>query len=86
MSNIEQKIQFDGKSEIFKCYCGEHSYLEVTYDRVDDQYYVSITLHPTRFLERLKLAWKALRGIEFSSSNEVVIDGPDFRKYIKEIK
>jgi len=85
MTELKQKIQFENKSEVFKCYCGENSYLEFIYDKEDDQYYVTITLQPTRLLERLKLAWKALRGLEFSSANEVVIDGEDFRKYLKEV-
>lgn len=85
MTKIEQKIQFDSHSEVFKCYCGENSYLEFIYDKDDDQYYVNITIHPTRLLERLKLAWKALRGLEFSTSNEVIVDGPDFRRYLRTV-
>lgn len=86
MSKIDQTIQGNMDSHIFKCYCGENSYLEIVRDFEDDQRYISITMHPTRLKERLKLAWKALRGLEFSVSNEVVIDGDDINKVRKALE
>lgn len=77
MTRLDQKIQGDMETHVFKCYCGEDSYLVVTKDSKDDQLYISITKHPTRLVERLKLAWKSLRGLEFTTTNEVIIDGSD---------
>lgn len=86
MTKINQTIQGNLETHIFKCYCGENSYLEVMKDTDDKQIYINITLHPTRLSERLKLAWRALRGLEFSASNEVVIDGKDIGSLIRGIK
>lgn len=86
MTKINQTIQGNMDSSIFKCYCGENSYLEVIKDPEDKQIYISITLRPTRLRERLKLAYRALRGLEFTSSNEVVIDGDDIKELIKALK
>lgn len=83
MTKLEQKIQGDMESHIFKCYCGENSYLEITRDDDDKQFYLSISVSPTRLAERLKLAWKALLGLEFSTSNEIMIDYTDARMLIE---
>lgn len=80
MSRVDQLIQGNIPLDVFRCYCGESSYLEIMHDAEDDQFYIYITLSPTRLKERLRLAWKALRGIEFLASNEVIIDGSDIEK------
>jgi hypothetical protein len=82
MSKIDNTTQGRLDSYIFKCYCGEDSYLEVMQNPDDGEFYISITQHPTRLLERLKMAWKALRGIEFTSSNEVILLEKDANKLI----
>ena len=38
------------------------------------------------FFERLKLAWMAIRGLEFSVSNEIIIDNTDIKKLIKALE
>jgi hypothetical protein len=86
MSKVEQLIQGNMEYHIFRCYCGECSYLSIIQDSEDDQIYIEITLHPTRLTERLKLAWKALRGLEFLASNEVIIDGSDAEKLIEAVR
>lgn len=86
MSKINQVIQGGGEVHIFKCYCGEDSFLEFTGRKEDDEIYAQITIHPTRLGKRLKLAWKALRGLEFTASNSVIIDGKDLPKLIKALQ
>jgi hypothetical protein len=80
---LKQKIQGDMDSHVFKCYCGEYSYLEIVRDSDYKQVYVNITMNPTTIRERLSMAWKSLRGIEFSVSNEVVIDSVDLAELRK---
>lgn len=86
MAKIDNKIQWDTPTHLFKCYCGESSFLEIIHDDEDRQLYISITQHPTTLRERLTLAWKALCGYEFSASNEVVLDEEDINKLIKALK
>ena len=83
MSKIQEKIQGEFDDYIFKCYCGENSYLQVTQDPDDRELYISITLKPTRLSERLELAWKSLRGMEFYATDEVIILGEDSDKLIE---
>lgn len=73
MTKLAETIQGNLETHIFKCYCGEDSYLEVMQDSEDKEFYISITMHPTSISERIKAAWKALRGLEFSASNTVII-------------
>lgn len=75
-----------GDYYIFKCWCGENSYLEVSVDKKDGELYICITRHPTRFRERLKMAWEAIRGIEFTSSNSVMIVPEDVPKLIEALQ
>jgi hypothetical protein len=82
MTKVQEGDQFQREIHIFKCWCGEESYLEITQDADDKEFYISITQHPTRFMERLKMAWAALRGIEFSSSNCVVLLEEDANKLV----
>jgi len=72
MPIIKQKTQVGGiDEESVQCYCGENSYISVK--RWDDEYIVYITQSPTSLRERLRLAWAALRGLEFHYSNEVLL-------------
>ena len=81
MTEIKQFTQGKlGNEHIFQCYCGEDSYLNVTHDEEDNQFYFDITLAPSRLPERIKRAWQALRGLEFGCSNEVIIDGSDIKE------
>lgn len=86
MTKIKQVVQGNMDTSIYKCYCGEYSYLEIIRDEEDSQFYFHISVYPTRLLERLVLAWKALRGIEFMVSNEVIVDGKDVPDMIKFLK
>jgi hypothetical protein len=86
MSKIDQTVQGDMPSHIFKCYCGEFSYLEIILDKDDQQIYFAISMSPTTLWSRVKLAWRAIHGLEFSTSNEVIIDGKDVPKIIKALK
>lgn len=84
MTKIKEKTQFkDLEINIFRCWCGESSYLEVVKDVEDGDIYVTITKYPTRLLERLKTAYKALRGIEFDATNSVMIAKEDVSKLVK---
>lgn len=80
MTKLKESTQWPVEFHIYKCWCGEDSYLQVARDDEDKQFYISITVHPTRFLERLRMAWKALRGIEFTASNEVIVDFQDAKE------
>lgn len=86
MSKVEEQLQGGFPTYIFKCYCGEHSFLEVMQDLEDRELYINITQHPTRLKERLTTAWRALRGLEFSSSNEVIIDEKDIDRLMEALK
>lgn len=86
MAKIDNKTQGSYGSHIFKCYCGENSYLEILQDPDDRELYIYITQHPTRLRERLSTAWRALRGLEFMSSNEIVLLEEDAEKLIKALK
>lgn len=86
MSKLNQEIQGHMPTHIFKCYCGEDSYLEIMQDPDDKEFYLTITKHPTRLKERLKLAWKAFRGLEFAASNEVIIAEKDAKKIAKALE
>lgn len=83
MTKLQERNQFNSVSQVYKCWCGEYSYLEIIRDEEDSQFYFHISVYPTRLLERLVLAWKALRGIEFMVSNEVIVDGKDVPSIIK---
>jgi len=85
MAKIDNKTQWSqfGETHIFKCYCGSNSYIQVIQDPEDRELYFSITQHPTRLKERLGTAWKALRGLEFTASDEVILLDTDARKLIK---
>lgn len=83
MTKIDQSIQGGLPTYIFKCYCGEDSYLEVMQDPDDRELYISITQRPTRLRERLKLAWKALRGLEFTNAGDVILLDTDAKKLIE---
>ena len=83
MTKLTEDSQWNTGRHIFKCWCGEDSYLEVIQDVEDGEYYISITQHPTRLKERLAMAWKALRGIEFTASNSVMIVEKDAKKLVK---
>jgi hypothetical protein len=80
MTKLAEKNQFNSDNYVFKCYCAEHSYLDITQDPDDGEIYISITQHPTRLTDRIVMAWRALRGVEFSSSNEVVLLKEDISK------
>ena len=87
MTKLVEKTQFkDFETNIFKCWCGESSYLEVVKDIEDGDIYITITKYPTRLLERLKMAYMALRGIEFDSTNSVMIAQEDIPQLIKALK
>lgn len=86
MTKIIEKTQWRHiETNIFKCWCGENSYLDITSDN-DGDLYITITQYPTNLLERFKLAFKALRGLEFSSSNSVMIVNEDINKLIKALR
>lgn len=87
MTKLKESTQFkDLETSIFKCWCGESSYLEVVKDVDDGDIYVTISKYPTKLLERLKTAYKALRGIEFDSTNSVMIAKEDVIKLIRALK
>ncbi len=87
MTKLTEKTQFNfAETNIFKCWCGENSYLDITKDLDDGDIYITITQYPTRLLERVKMAYKALRGIEFTSSNSVMLAQEDIKKLIKSLK
>lgn len=87
MTKLKESTQFkDLETSIFKCWCGEVSYLEIVRDVEDGDIYVTITKHPTRLLERLRSAYKALRGIEFDATNSVMIAKEDIAALIKALK
>jgi hypothetical protein len=83
MTELIEKDQFQTETHTYKCWCGENSYLTIVIDREDGEAYISITQSPTRLIERLSLAWKALRGIEFTSSNEVIISDDEVEELMK---
>lgn len=86
MTKLNQQVQGHMESHVFTCYCGEDSYLQISRDDEDGQYYISITKHPTRLGERLKTAWQALKGLEFTASNEVIIDGADAASLVEALR
>lgn len=89
MTKIMEKIQGDSsgfETHIFKCYCGEDSYLEIIQDKEDREIFVTITKHPTRLKERLIMAWKSLRGIEFTTTNHVMLLQEDISKLRSALK
>lgn len=83
MAKIDNQVQGSMPTHIFKCYCGENSYIEIIQDPEDKEFYFSITQRPTRLKERLTTAWKALRGLEFTASNEVIVLDTDAHKIIE---
>ena len=87
MTKIIEKSQFDFiERNIFQCYCGEYSYLNIEKDLDDDYIYITITKYSTSFLGRIDLAFKALLGIEFNSSNSVMISKKDIKSLIDSLK
>lgn len=86
MAKVDNQVQGDLPTYIFKCYCGENSYLEIMQDPEDKELYISITQHPTRLRERLKLAWKALRGLEFTAAGDIILLDDDVKKLIKALE
>lgn len=79
------------ESLMYQCYCGEDSFFNLYHfdwndERVDDDYYVSITIRPTSWRGRLGLAWKALRGLETTVSNEVLLSKEQINDFSNELR
>lgn len=83
MTKIQNKTQFDNENYIFKCYCGEHRFLEVSQD--EDSTYIYITIGGSTLLERIKGAINILRGNKHIAE-EIIIGNEDTDKLIKALK
>lgn len=87
MTRLREKTQLKyTTTSIFKCWCGENSYLDITKDKIGDYICITITQNPTTVSDRIKMAWKCLRGLEFSSSNSVLISEQNIENLVKELK
>lgn len=87
MTKLNQKQQYDNESHIFKCWCGEHSYLEVSkFDEDTGDIEIYLTQHPSSLFERLRLAFMSLRGLEITTSSSVIIAEEDVKELIKALK
>ena len=77
------EINPDGK--LYKCSCGEFSFLEVIHDSDDDFYYFTISYYPKSFWQKIKAIYAIIRGSRFGASEEVVLtieDAQDLSDFI----
>lgn len=90
MSIMKQKIQFgEQTSVIFQCNCGEDTYLNV--ERFDWRegefdYHVSVSNQPGLLSDRLKTAWRALRGQRHAVSSHVLLSPEQFEDLLTELQ
>ena len=76
-------------SKLYKCDCGEFSFLEVLHDTNDDSYYVTITAYPRTFKEKARAIWAVLRGATYGASEEMVLNkenAEDLSNFIEHFK
>lgn len=85
MTKLTEQSQFGLDTDIFKCWCGEYSYLEVIKDS-DGDIYVAITQYPRSITERLKAIFGIITGTGYSGSNSVMVTKDDVNKLIKALK
>lgn len=87
MTKLNQKVQGSFATHVFKCYCGEHKFLEVMQDPVHKEIYISITMYHESLFERIKMAWQCLRGLDsVMVAGDVILDQDDIRKLIESLE
>jgi len=74
-------MKTDDETILFKCDCGEFSFLEVFYDT--DFYYFTITYYPKTFIGKIKAIFAIIKGSRFGASEEIVLRPKDAKELSK---
>ncbi len=77
-------MKINNDIELYRCECGEFSFLEVWYD--GDFYYFMITYSPRGIIEKLKAIWAILRGAKYGVSEDIVLSETSIKQLKKFIE
>jgi len=69
---------------LLQCSCHSFEFLEFGwFDDDSKTFYVSITVHPKKLIEKLKAIWRILRGARYGISDEVLVESKEIRRLVK---
>ena len=69
---------------LLQCSCSSFEFLEFGwFDDDPKTFYVSITVYPKTWKEKLQAIWRILRGARYGISDEVLVEAKEIRRLIK---